>query len=140
MHVGFILDGNGRWASNKSAGAIGHKKGAENIEAILKSCKDLGISNVTLYAFSTENWNRPVFEVKALMKLFHYYLKKKLTMLYQENVKVVIIGDIGPFPKVIKGYIKNLEELTKNNDGMLLNLAMNYGGRAEIIRATKRNN
>ena len=138
MHVGFILDGNGRWAANKSLPrSIGHKKGAENIEAILKSCKDLGISNVTLYAFSTENWNRPVFEVKALMKLFHYYLKKKLTMLYQENVKVVIIGDIRPFPKVIRGYIKNLEELTKNNDGMLLNLAMNYGGRAEIVRATK---
>ena len=138
MHVGFILDGNGRWASNKSLPrSIGHKKGAENVEDILKSCRDLGISNVTLYAFSTENWNRPVFEVKALMRLFHYYLKKKLTMLYQENVKVVIIGDVSPFPKVIRGYMKNLEELTKNNDGMLLNLAMNYGGRAEILRATK---
>ena len=138
MHVGFILDGNGRWAANKSLPrSIGHKKGAENVENILKNCKDLGISNVTLYAFSTENWSRPVFEVKALMKLFHYYLKKKLTMLYQENVKVVIIGDITPFPKVIKHYIKNLEELTKNNNGMLLNLAMNYGGRAEIIKATK---
>ncbi len=138
MHIGFILDGNGRWASNKSLPrSIGHKKGAENVEDILKSCKDLGISNVTLYAFSTENWSRPVFEIKALMKLFHYYLKKKLTSLYQENVKVVIIGDINPFPKVIKGYIKNLEELTKNNDGMVLNLAMNYGGRSEIVRATK---
>ena len=139
MHVGFILDGNGRWAANKSLPrSIGHKKGAENVETILKSCRDLGISNVTLYAFSTENWNRPVFEVKALMKLFHYYLKKKLTTLYQENVKVVIIGDVRPFPKVIRDYIKNLEELTKNNDGMLLNLAMNYGGRSEIVRATKK--
>ena len=138
MHVGFILDGNGRWAANKSLPrSIGHKKGAENVETILKSCRDLGISNVTLYAFSTENWNRPVFEVKALMKLFHYYLKKKLTALYQENVKVVIIGDVRPFPKVIRDYIKNLEELTKNNDGMLLNLAMNYGGRSEILRATR---
>ena len=138
MHVGFILDGNGRWAANKSLPrSIGHKKGAENVETILKSCRDLGISNVTLYAFSTENWNRPVFEVKALMKLFHYYLKKKLTTLYQENVKVVIIGDVRPFPKVIRDYIKNLEELTKNNDGMLLNLAMNYGGRSEIVRATR---
>ena len=138
MHVGFILDGNGRWAASKSLPrSIGHKKGAENVEVILKSCKDLGIENVTLYAFSTENWSRPVFEVKALMKLFHYYLKKKLTMLYQENVKVVIIGDINPFPKVIKDYIKNLEELTKNNDGMCLNLAMNYGGRSEIVKATK---
>ena len=138
MHVGFILDGNGRWAAGKSLPrSIGHKKGAENVEAILKSCKNLGIATVTLYAFSTENWSRPVFEVKALMKLFHYYLKKKLTMLYQENVKVVIIGDIKPFPKVIKDYIKNLEELTKNNDGMCLNLAMNYGGRSEIVKATK---
>ena len=138
MHVGFILDGNGRWAAGKSLPrSIGHKKGAENVEAILKSCKNLGIATVTLYAFSTENWSRPVFEVKALMKLFHYYLKKKLTMLYQENVKVVIIGEISPFPKVIKDYIKNLEELTKNNDGMCLNLAMNYGGRSEIVKATK---
>ncbi|MDC3107620.1 isoprenyl transferase [Paracoccaceae bacterium] len=138
MHLGFILDGNGRWAASKSLPrSIGHKKGAETVEAILKSCKDLGIANVTLYAFSTENWKRPVFEVKALMKLFHYYLKKKLTTLYQENVKVVIIGDIKPFPKVIKDYIKNLEELTKNNDGMLVNLAMNYGGRSEIVKATK---
>ena len=111
MHVGFILDGNGRWAANKSLPrSIGHKKGAENVEAILKDCQNQGISTVTLYAFSTENWSRPVFEVKALMKLFHYYLKRKLTMLYQENVKVVIIGDIGPFPKVIRSYIKNLEE------------------------------
>ncbi len=138
MHIGFILDGNGRWAANKSLPrSIGHKKGAENVEKILKSCRDLGISNITLYAFSTENWSRPVFEIKALMKLFHYYLKKKLTMLYEENVKVVIIGDINPFPKVIKDYIKNLEKLTKNNDGMFLNLAMNYGGRSEIVRATK---
>ncbi len=138
MHIGFILDGNGRWAANKSLPrSIGHRKGAENVETILKYCKEYGISNVTLYAFSTENWNRPVFEIKALMKLFHYYLKKKLTMLYQENVKVVVIGDISPFPKVIIRYIKNLEELTKNNDGMILNLAMNYGGRAEIVRATK---
>ena len=138
MHVGFILDGNGRWAASKSLPrSFGHRKGAENIEAILRSCKNLGIATVTLYAFSTENWSRPVFEVKALMKLFHYYLKKKLTTLYQQNVKVVIIGDISPFPKVIKEYIKNLEALTKNNDGMLLNLAMNYGGRSEIVKATK---
>lgn len=138
MHLGFILDGNGRWASNKSLPrSVGHKKGAENVEAILNSCKEFGISNVTLYAFSTENWNRPVFEVKALMKLFHFYLKKKLTMLYQENVKVVVIGDISPFPKVIKRYINNLEELTKENDGMILNLAMNYGGRSEIVKASR---
>ena len=102
MHIGFILDGNGRWAANKSLPrSIGHKRGAENVEIILKECRELGLSCVTMYAFSTENWSRPVFEVNALMKLFHYYLKKKLTLLYQENVKVMIIGDISPFPKVI---------------------------------------
>ena len=139
MHVGFILDGNGRWAANKSLPrSIGHKRGAENVEVILKECRELGINCVTMYAFSTENWSRPIFEVNALMKLFQYYLKKKLTLLYQENVKVVIIGDISPFPEVIKNYIKNLEELTEYNDGMILNLALNYGGRAEIVRATKK--
>ncbi len=139
MHIGFILDGNGRWAANKSLPrSIGHKRGAENVEIILRECRELGLSCVTMYAFSTENWSRPIFEVNALMKLFQYYLKKKLTLLYQENVKVMIIGDISPFPKVIRNYIKNLQELTKNNDGMVLNLALNYGGRAEIVRATKK--
>ena len=139
MHIGFILDGNGRWASNKGLPrAFGHKKGAENVEQILRECIDLDIKHVTLYAFSTENWNRPVYEVKALMNLFKYYLNKKLTQLHEENVNVSIIGDINPFPKIIKKYIQNLVDLTKDNDGMFLNLALNYGGRAEIVRATKR--
>ena len=139
MHIGFILDGNGRWAANKSLPrSIGHKRGAENVEVILKECKNLGVSTVTLYAFSTENWNRPVYEVKALMSLFKYYLNKKLISLCEENVRVTIIGDVSPFTKIIKKYIGNLEKLTKNNDGMQLNLAMNYGGRDEIVRATKK--
>ena len=139
MHIGFILDGNGRWASNKGLPrAIGHKRGAENVEIILRECLRLNIQNVTLYAFSTENWQRPVYEVKALMSLFKYFLNKKLTHLHEENVKVAIVGDISPFSKIIQKYIKNLEDLTKDNDGMHLNLALNYGGRAEIVRATKR--
>ena len=139
MHIGFILDGNGRWASNRGLPrAFGHKKGAENVEHILRECIDLDIKHVTLYAFSTENWNRPVYEVKALMNLFKYYLNKKLTQLHEENVNVSIIGDIEPFPKIIKKYIQNLIDLTKDNNGMYLNLALNYGGRAEIVRATKR--
>ena len=139
MHIGFILDGNGRWASNRGLPrAFGHKKGAENVEHILRECIDLDIKHVTLYAFSTENWNRPVYEVKALMNLFKYYLNKKLTQLHEENVNVSIIGDIEPFPKIIKKYIQNLVDLTKDNNGMYLNLALNYGGRAEIVRATKR--
>ena len=138
MHIGFILDGNGRWASNRGLPrAFGHKKGAENVEIILRECIDLDIKHVTLYAFSTENWNRPVYEVKALMNLFKYYLNKKLTQLHEENVNVSIIGDIDPFPKIIKKYIQNLVDLTKNNNGMYLNLALNYGGRAEIVRATR---
>ena len=139
MHIGFILDGNGRWASNKGLPrAIGHKRGAENVETILRDCLKLNIKHVTLYAFSTENWQRPVYEVKALMSLFKYFLNKKLTQLHEENVKVAIIGDISPFSKIIQKYIKNLVDLTKDNDGMHLNLALNYGGRAEIVRATKR--
>ena len=139
MHIGFILDGNGRWASNKGLPrAIGHKRGAENVEIILRECLRLNIQHVTLYAFSTENWQRPVFEVKALMSLFKYFLNKKLTQLHEENVKVAVIGDISPFSKIIQKYIKNLVDLTKDNTGMHLNLALNYGGRAEIVRATKR--
>ena len=137
MHVSFILDGNGRWASDRGLPrALGHKKGAENVEVILRECLSLNINRVTLYAFSTENWHRPVYEVKALMNLFKYYLNKKLTQLHQENVKVSIIGDVRPFPIIIRKYIRNLVDLTQNNDGMHLNLALNYGGRAEILRAT----
>ena len=139
MHIGFILDGNGRWASTRGLPrAIGHKKGAENVEIILRECINLDIKYVTLYAFSTENWYRPVYEIKALMSLFKYYLNKKLTQLHQENVKVSIVGDISPFPKIIQKYIKNLVDLTKDNEGMSLTLALNYGGRAEIVRATRR--
>ena len=139
MHIGFILDGNGRWASNRGLPrAVGHKRGAENVEIILRECIRLNIRHVTLYAFSTENWHRPIYEVKALMSLFKYFLNKKLTHLHEENVKVAVIGDISPFSKIIQKYIKNLVDLTKNNDGMRLNLALNYGGRAEIVRATKR--
>ena len=98
MHIGFILDGNGRWASNKGLPrVIGHKRGAENVETILRECVRLNIKHVTLYAFSTENWQRPVYEVKALMSLFKYFLNKKLTQLHEENVKVAIFGDISPF-------------------------------------------
>ena len=139
MHIGFILDGNGRWASNKGLPrVIGHKRGAENVEIILRECLRRNIRHVTLYAFSTENWQRPVYEVKALMSLFKYFLNKKLTQLHEENVKVSIVGDVIPFSKIIQKYIRNLEGLTKDNDGMHLNLALNYGGRAEIVRATKR--
>ena len=139
MHIGFILDGNGRWASNKGLPrAIGHKRGAENVEIILRECLRLNIQHVTLYAFSTENWQRPIYEVKELMSLFKYFLNKKLTQLHEENVKVAIVGDISPFSKILQKYIKNLVDLTEDNDGMHLNLALNYGGRAEIVRATRR--
>ena len=139
MHIGFILDGNGRWATNRGLPrAIGHRRGAENVEIILRECLRLNIQHVTLYAFSTENWQRPVYEVKALMSLFKYFLNKKLTQLHEENVKVAIVGDISPFSKILQKYIKNLVDLTKDNDGMHLNLALNYGGRDEIVRATKR--
>ena len=90
MHIGFILDGNGRWAANKGLPrAIGHKRGAENVEAILRDCLRLNIQHVTLYAFSTENWKRPVYEVKALMSLFKYFLNKKLTQLHYMLIAII---------------------------------------------------
>lgn len=139
MHIGFILDGNGRWAtSRRLPRSYGHKKGAENVETIIRECSQLNISSLTLYAFSTENWKRPVYEVKALMKLFQYYLKKKLTQVHEEDIRVKVIGDITPFPQIIKRYVENLETLTQNNKGLKLNLALNYGGRDEIVRATKK--
>ena len=137
-HLAVIMDGNGRWAKKRNKNRVyGHTKGIIAVRKIVEESVRLEIKYLTLYAFSTENWNRPVYEVKALMNLFKYHLNKKLTQLHQENVKVTTIGDMDPFPKIIKKYVQNLTELTKNNDGMYLNLALNYGGRAEIVELPK---
>ena len=138
-HVGIIMDGNGRWAKKRGLPrSIGHKYGAQNFRTITRYISKTGVKVLTLYAFSTENWKRPAEEVNALMKLFRQYLVDSLTDFRDDDIKVVFIGDRSAFdPKLIE-LINETEEVAKDRKGMLLNIAMNYGGRDEILRAVKK--
>ncbi len=137
-HVGIIMDGNGRWAKKRGLPrSIGHKYGAQNFRTITRYISRTGVRVLTLYAFSTENWKRPAEEVSALMKLFRQYLIDSLTDFREDDIKVVFIGDRSAFdPKLIE-LINETEEIAKDRNGMLLNIAMNYGARDEIRRAVK---
>lgn len=137
-HVGIIMDGNGRWAKKRAMPrSVGHKFGAQNFRKITRYISKTGVKVLTLYAFSTENWKRPLEEVSALMKLFNQYLMDSLTDFRDDDIKVVFIGDRSAFdPKLIE-LINETEEVAKNRKGMLLNIAMNYGSRDEILRAVK---
>jgi len=138
MHIGIIMDGNGRWAVKRGLPrTFGHKKGASKVTEIVKACPNLSIDTLTLYAFSTENWQRSAHEVASLMRLFRGYLQNKFLELVENNVKVIFIGDQSPIAEDIKVQMENLEKATKNNNGLTLNVALNYGGRDEIIRVTK---
>jgi undecaprenyl diphosphate synthase len=135
-HIAIIMDGNGRWAKKRGLPrSIGHKAGVETIRDIVKASSSLGIKYLTLYAFSTENWTRPNEEVNILMKLLLEYLKKEIKELHMNNVIVRTIGDTTHLPKECIEELNNAYELTKTNDGLTLNLALNYGGRDEIKRA-----
>jgi undecaprenyl diphosphate synthase len=139
-HVAIIMDGNARWAKIKNLPKIaGHKKGADNVEIIVEKAKSLGIKYLTLYTFSTENWKRPKDEVDYLMNLLNEYLQNKfIQKMIKNNVKLNFIGDIENIEKKgnnIKKSIKKAIDLTKNNSDFNLNIAINYGGRDEIIRA-----
>ena len=139
MHIGIIMDGNGRWAANKGLPrSFGHRKGAKQVSEIIKSCPKLGVQTLTLYAFSTENWNRAAHEVSSLMRLFRGYLQTKYLDIINNNIKVKFLGDTNPLPKDILKQMKNLELLTNKNNGFFLNIALNYGGRDEIVRSTKK--
>ena len=139
MHVGIIMDGNGRWAANKGRPrSFGHKKGASRVTEIVEACPDLGIKTLTLYAFSTENWNRAAHEVESLMRLFRGYLQNKFLSLVSNNVKVTFIGDPTPIARDLRLQMRRLERETRNNTGLNLNIALNYGGRDEIIRTSKK--
>ena len=138
MHIGIIMDGNGRWAANKGLPrSFGHRKGAKNVSEIIKSCPDLGIKTLTLYAFSTENWNRAAHEVASLMRLFRGYLQTKYLDIINNNIKVTFLGDTNPLPSDILSQMKKLENESRENNKFSLNIALNYGGRDEIIRSTK---
>ena len=139
MHVGIIMDGNGRWATSRGlARLVGHKRGASRVKDIVKSSPQLGVTTLTLYAFSTENWKRAAHEVEGLMKLFRGYLQNNLLELHEKNVRVRFLGDASPLAQDIRLQMEHLAELTKDNSGLHLNIAINYGGRDEIVRATRR--
>ena len=137
-HIAIIMDGNGRWAkARKLPRTMGHKAGVETIRRILKEAHKLDIKYLTLYAFSTENWKRPQEEVGALMKLLVEYLRSELKELNENGVVIKILGDISKLQKEVREEVENAINLTKNNKGVVMNIAFNYGGRDEIIRATK---
>ena len=138
MHVGIIMDGNGRWATRRGlARLIGHKRGAAQVKRVVKSCPGLGVKTLTLYAFSTENWKRAAHEVEGLMKLFRGYLANNLVELNEKNVRVRFLGDPSPLSKDILVLMEKLRSLTENNTGLQLNIAINYGGRDEMVRAVQ---
>lgn len=137
-HVAIILDGNGRWAQKRGRErTFGHKAGAANVKVIVRAAAHMGIKRLTLYAFSTENWKRPSLEVNFLMRLFKNYLIGELRDLIKDNVRVHIVGDITQLSESLQKEIKTCENDTAHNDGLVLNVAINYGGRMEIIRGIK---
>ena len=138
-HVAIILDGNGRWAKSKGMPRnYGHVQGAKTVEVICEEAYKMGIQYLTVYAFSTENWNRPKDEVDALMKLLRNYMKTCLTTARKNRMCVRVIGDKTGLDDDIRKRIAELEESTKDNDGLHFQIALNYGGRDEIVRAVRK--
>jgi undecaprenyl diphosphate synthase len=138
-HIAIIMDGNGRWARAKTLPRIaGHKQGVKAVRNITEICGELGVKYLTLYTFSEENWNRPQMEVSALMKLLVSSLKREVRDLDKNNVRFTVIGDVSKMDKFVQNELNEAIELTRNNDGLNLNLALSYGGRQEIITAFKR--
>lgn len=138
MHVGIIMDGNGRWASSKGLPrSYGHKKGADVVRATVEAAADLGIKHLTLYGFSEENWARPQDEVGTLMGLAERYLSKYLDELHQKNVKFSVIGNKSRLPESLQKKIEKAENLTAENDLFYLNIALSYASRDEITQAVR---
>lgn len=138
-HVAIILDGNGRWAKSKGMPrTYGHTTGAKNVEKIAEAAGNMGIRYLTLYAFSTENWNRPPEEVKALMNLLDSYLKNCIQTAKKNNMAVRILGDISRLDERMQEKIQKLEESSADYDGLHLQIAINYGSRDEIVRAIRK--
>lgn len=137
-HIGIIMDGNGRWAKRRGLPrSAGHKRGADILEDICDYCNGLGVEVLTVYAFSTENWSRPQKEIDALMKLLYDYLMMVEEKFKGRNMKLKISGDITPLTPKIQEAIHHAEEVTAGGDRMILNIALNYGGRDEIVRAAR---
>lgn len=138
-HIAIIMDGNRRWAKSHNLDTkLGHKKGAEVLETISRYCNKIGLEYLTVYAFSTENWKRTKEEVGAIMLILQMYLDRFLKTADLDNIKLRILGDIDDVPEELRKKMIQMEERTKDNTGLNLNIAFNYGGRAEIVRATQR--
>ena len=137
-HVAIIMDGNGRWAERQSKPRVaGHRAGVEIVRDVVKTCGELGIEVLTLFAFSSENWRRPEKEVGLLMELFLIALEREVKKLHRNNVQLRIIGDVSAFSDKIQQRIKEAVLLTRTNDGLVLNIAANYGGQWDITQAVQ---
>jgi undecaprenyl diphosphate synthase len=138
-HVAIIMDGNGRWAQQKGKlRTFGHKAGVDAVRSSVSLARKLGIKSLTLFAFSSENWQRPKDEVNVLMQLFSMVLKSEVKKLNKNDIRLKVIGDMSAFDTKLQEKIKNAEALTANNQSLTLNIAANYGGRWDIINATRR--
>ena len=137
-HIAIIMDGNGRWAKKRNKMRVsGHRAGVETVRNIVTACGEEGVKALTLFAFSSENWRRPEKEVGLLMDLFMTVLKSEAKKLQKNNVQLRVIGDLSAFSDKLQGRITDAVELTKDNDGLILNIAANYGGRWDIVNALR---
>ena len=137
-HIAIIMDGNGRWAKKKGLlRNLGHKNGAKTVKQIVEACAEINVNYLTLYSFSTENWNRPKLEVELLMKLLISSLKKELKTLQKNNIKLTTIGDLKLLPKKVYSELMDVIDKTKNNNRLTLTLALSYGSREELIKTVK---
>lgn len=138
-HIAIIMDGNGRWAKEKNLPRFaGHRQGVNTVREITRECGNIGIKYLTLFTFSSENWLRPPSEVNALMKLLTSTMRKEIKNLHENNVRFNTIGDLDTMPKKVKTEVKESIEFTRNNTGLMLVLALNYGGRQEIVKAVQK--
>ena len=137
-HIAIIMDGNGRWAKSRRLPKFaGHKKGADAVRGVVETCADLDVEYLTLYAFSSENWNRPIEEVNDLMGLLKIYLTKEIAELHRKNIRISFIGSRERLSKNLISLLEEAEEKTRNNDKLRLTLALNYGGQEEIVPCGK---
>lgn len=138
-HIGFIMDGNGRWAKKRLLPKkLGHEAGAEALNKLIKEIEKTSIEHITVYAFSTENWNRPKDEVNELMKLLKKYIDEYIKKVKKSNLRISVIGDTSVLDEKLKNSINKLEELSSEKTGLHLHIALNYGSRDEIVRAIKK--
>jgi len=139
LHIAIIMDGNGRWAKERGlARTAGHREGIKRIKEIVKAAKELGVKYLTLFAFSTENWNRPKREVNMLMRYLDNFLKREIDNLNKDNIRIIVIGREKPVPTYLINRIKSAQEITAGNNGLFLIIAFNYGARQEILDAVKK--